>query len=256
MPVEGLPFTLECMLNAALRDNKLSSFKIDGRGNQTVVVLRLTGNISTQPPVTEDSSVAYRRKCPSQVNRDRRRAEVHRTERNRASNEKKASTSSPSGLFLPTPPSLCYVTDSQEKELVADTFSLTPFVSSATPSEYDPVFNEVDINMSASNADTQTVTVDLPYNQGEEEVLCERGGESEEEEMSVTVPKSDVSDNDTKSSGAGTESGVNFHDFMLCLEDNVHQIFQKQREDIQDMIKDVTVNKKIAKEGNPANDVS
>lgn len=121
MPVEGLPSTLESLLNAVRRENTISSFKIDGKGIQTTVALRLTAKSSIQPPVTEDSSVVYRRKCPSQVSRDRRRAEADRT-----GSEKKASTSSPSGLFLPTPSSLCSVADQRKRNVLPLTFLHIP----------------------------------------------------------------------------------------------------------------------------------
>ena len=71
MPVEGLPSTLEAFLNSMLHVNTLSSFKIDSRGDNTAIVLRFTG----QPC---QSANTYRKKPPSQIQRDRNRAQQRR----------------------------------------------------------------------------------------------------------------------------------------------------------------------------------
>ncbi len=121
MPVDGLPRTLETILNTLLQDNTLSSFKIQGKGKQTCVVLRLSPPAHPKDAEQGQSSshsdtAVYRRKCPSQVARDRRRAEQHRN----SVKHNTTAPASPSGLFLPTPPSLYYAKDT---ESAADVFN-------------------------------------------------------------------------------------------------------------------------------------
>lgn len=110
MPVTGLPTTLECMLNTALTEMKLSSFKVESRGNNTVVVLRLTTDTtatstsaaaaaattnfdSQRDTQMRNQSSVFRRKCPSQIDRDRRRAGTHRHEQERKARKSASSTS-------------------------------------------------------------------------------------------------------------------------------------------------------------------
>ena len=124
---------LEYALNSALHEMALSSIKIAGKGNQTVFILRLsTTNLPHHVSQNfSDQSAVYRRKNPSQINRDRRRAEIHR-QRNTEHKNKASQTSepSPSGLFLPTPPSLFY-SDKHENDInCADIFS---FSNNASP---------------------------------------------------------------------------------------------------------------------------
>lgn len=158
MPVEGLPSTLESMMNAVLNEMSVSSFKIESRGAQAVVVIRLTPS-SLPPHATQNSSGAYRRKCPSQVNRDKRRAEEHRANREL----KQASESSPSALFLPTPPSLFYTAEEENERSASgpnsDMFTSAPFTCSvpASPSPSDRQ-DKVNIDMPQCD-DTQSVTV-------------------------------------------------------------------------------------------------
>ena len=108
MPDSGLPMTLECMLNSALQEMTLSSFKVEGRGNQTVVVLRPSSKISDHTPIIPLQNATFRRKCPSQLNQDKRSAEAYRANRVEQASEP---IPSPSGLFLPTPPSFPYAVD-------------------------------------------------------------------------------------------------------------------------------------------------
>ncbi|KAK7445359.1 hypothetical protein BaRGS_00040347, partial [Batillaria attramentaria] len=95
MPVEGLPPTVEAMLNALLTKNSLSPYKIEGRGDSAVVILRLTGG---QPP---NMARTYRKKPPSQVRRDKKRAEEKRAA---DTNQAGVSPSSPSPLLMSAPP--------------------------------------------------------------------------------------------------------------------------------------------------------
>ncbi|KAK7486565.1 hypothetical protein BaRGS_00022231 [Batillaria attramentaria] len=90
MPVEGFPPAVEALLET----NTLTSYKIDGRGEDTVVVLRLTGG---QP---SDTVVTYRRKPLSQVLRDQQRAQCRNKDVARKASE---SVSSPGHLFMSTP---------------------------------------------------------------------------------------------------------------------------------------------------------
>ena len=77
MPVSGLPVAAEITLDALLQKNVVSSWKITGdRNNSTVFILRLTAqssDINSQPLSLR--AVHYRKKPPSQVLRDKRRAE-------------------------------------------------------------------------------------------------------------------------------------------------------------------------------------
>jgi len=112
MPLDGLPKALESMLTILLQENDMSSFKIETAGSKTVVVLRLQSTTSGHDPVN-NTATTYRRKCPSQVYRDRKRAETFRNEtiKNQASAHHSAMPTSPLGLFMPTPPSLMYRVD-------------------------------------------------------------------------------------------------------------------------------------------------
>ena len=107
MPLQGLPSTLETILHSLLQENSLTSYKIEAGGTRTVVVLRLSTNQHGES-TGQTSSTTFRKKCPSQIARDKKRAEAYRNEQ-----EKQASgeISAPSDLFLPTPPSLFYETD-------------------------------------------------------------------------------------------------------------------------------------------------
>jgi len=77
MPLEGLPSTLEAMLTALLQENAVQSFKIDYNNSKTVVVLRFTPETGQQHgATTTQSSVSFKKKNPSQIARDRERAEA------------------------------------------------------------------------------------------------------------------------------------------------------------------------------------
>jgi hypothetical protein len=74
MPLQGLPTSLENLLHYVLKENKISSFKLECQGEKSVVVLRLTA-LTEQEAAMADTSTTFRRKSPSQVKRDKRRAE-------------------------------------------------------------------------------------------------------------------------------------------------------------------------------------
>jgi hypothetical protein len=85
MPVTGLPASLETILDTLLQDNNLTSYKIESQGSKTFVVLRLvsTADGHNYPNMAENNNTthtvaAYKRKGPSQLARDRKRAEAHR----------------------------------------------------------------------------------------------------------------------------------------------------------------------------------
>ena len=73
-------------------ENPLRFFKIDGRGDNIVVVLRF----STGPP-NDTATRRYRLKPPSQLARDERRADIRKGQ---VSGDRY-----PMPLFMPTPPS-------------------------------------------------------------------------------------------------------------------------------------------------------
>eukprot|EP00745_Piridium_sociabile_P025192 TRINITY_DN39908_c0_g1_i2.p1 TRINITY_DN39908_c0_g1~~TRINITY_DN39908_c0_g1_i2.p1 ORF type:complete len:240 (+),score=42.45 TRINITY_DN39908_c0_g1_i2:91-810(+) len=94
MPVTGLPATLERTLNALMMDTSVSSWKVAGEGDNTIVVLRLkpVSNPATptmaEPVLNRTTQVQYyRRKPPSQVRRDQERA---RQQQQRQASEKRA----------------------------------------------------------------------------------------------------------------------------------------------------------------------
>ena len=101
MPVAGLLTALDSALRALLKENAVSSWKLSTEGRKTTVVLRL---VTTGDPDMADfthphtATQHFRRKPPSQVRRDERRA----AEGTRQNQE--ASEHSPSGLVQPTPP--------------------------------------------------------------------------------------------------------------------------------------------------------
>ena len=163
MPVNGLPSRLEQALNVFLAEMKLSSFKIDDSGNKAVIVLRLTSAASAacQPSTVLKDSVAYRRKSQSQIDRDRRRAEQHKS----ASDQKtKASPpASPSGLFLPTPPSLFF---HAENAAASDTFleygqADSTGAGCVTPSARATRTDDQTDNTQLGDVDPEAVTVRL-----------------------------------------------------------------------------------------------
>jgi len=270
MPVEGFPTTLECLLNAVLRDNTVSSFKIDGRGSQTTVVLRLTTNTSFHHPETADSSVTYRRKCPSQVSRDRRRAEAYRADR-----EKKASVSSPSGLFMPTPPSLCHVADQRTPSPAVTDFSpFVPCTSSASLSG-DNQQGKSQINIPSCDMDTQTVTISSDIETVcdiDEEMSCKWEGSDDGEQgggsvSDLVVNHSDVdcdvdckndsehSKNVTESENTGAKSELTYSNVLKCFErfnDNIN----KQMDHVSHELKEIVAITKTCSSGIPFKDVS
>ncbi len=118
LPVAGLPTALDSALEALLTENAVSSWKISAEGRKTTVVLRL---VTTTDPDMADfthphtATQHFRRKPPSQVRRDQRRA-AERTKQN-----PEASEHSPSGLFQPTPPPTTTVAAHLEMQSENDT---------------------------------------------------------------------------------------------------------------------------------------
>lgn len=123
MPVVGLPTTLEVTLDALLQHQVPTSWKVTGEGDATVVVIRLTGQ--PHPAIEQSQPRRYRRKPPSQVNRDRRRAEERRKkaeERTEASEHfVESNEQSPSALFQPTPEVVTHQQDSRRHGAANDT---------------------------------------------------------------------------------------------------------------------------------------
>ena len=75
MTVTGFPAAADIVLSTLLATETLSSWKVDGNENQTVVVLRFTKG---QPFAMDNAQARFRLKPPAQVRRDRKRAQVHR----------------------------------------------------------------------------------------------------------------------------------------------------------------------------------
>ena len=75
MTVTGLPAAADIVLSTLLATETLSSWKVDGTENQTVVVLRFT---KEQPFAMDNAQARFRRKPPAQVTRDRKRSQKHR----------------------------------------------------------------------------------------------------------------------------------------------------------------------------------
>ena len=90
MPAEGLPSTLKGALSALIKEKSLTSFKIDGRGDSSVVLPRS----STGQP-NDTVTRRYRLKPPSQLARDKRRADVRKRQ--------VSGDSFPTRSFMPTP---------------------------------------------------------------------------------------------------------------------------------------------------------
>ncbi|KAL8574091.1 hypothetical protein ACOMHN_065348 [Nucella lapillus] len=183
------------MLNSALQEMTLSSFKIDGRGNQTTVVLRLSCKKTTvRSPVTPFQSASSKKKCQGQVDRDRRRAEAYRAKRQEVNQQ----APSPSGLFLPTPPSVLYAADySDSNDMFTFDSHCPPYTSNCQ--------GEQRIDMTYDNADKQTVAVFC-----EETDIDQFGGEvvngmNEYDCEGITEMKYNVSDDkcDVKEYGGG-----------------------------------------------------
>ena len=77
MPVEGLPSSLEAMLNALLAENPVSSFKVEAGASRTVLVLRFSSTTGQHGGnTTLPSSASYKKKNPAQIARDQRRTEA------------------------------------------------------------------------------------------------------------------------------------------------------------------------------------
>jgi len=89
MPVAGLPTAVETSLNALLSENYVSSWKIVGEGDSAVFVLRLkpTQANKTTTNMAPSMPVHYRKKPPSQINRDNNRARQRQDLRNRQNQE-------------------------------------------------------------------------------------------------------------------------------------------------------------------------
>ncbi|KAL8603058.1 hypothetical protein ACOMHN_015623 [Nucella lapillus] len=112
MPVVGLPTTLEVTLDALLRENHLTSWKVTGESDNVVVVLRLKTGPANTNMACQHTPVApcyYRKKAPSELQRDRRRAEERRNRAVRHEDCKESESFDSSAkdspcLFVSTPP--------------------------------------------------------------------------------------------------------------------------------------------------------
>ena len=75
MPVNGLPFAVEGALNNLLSTSYVTSWKIQGHGQTTTIVIKM---FDEQGVMAENATVQYKKKPPSQVRRDRQRTEDFR----------------------------------------------------------------------------------------------------------------------------------------------------------------------------------
>ena len=85
-----LPKALDTVLKALLSDHSISSWKVAAEGQNPTIVLRLSPRRDPyvcQDGVRVDTSAVYRRKPPSQINRDKRRMNNFRNRSDRATNE-------------------------------------------------------------------------------------------------------------------------------------------------------------------------
>ncbi len=71
MPLNGLPYTLETMLDKLLEENVLTSWNIQGKEFYTQVSLRFSMHDSTH---MDNTFMKYKRATPSQIKRDKIRS--------------------------------------------------------------------------------------------------------------------------------------------------------------------------------------
>ena len=84
-----IPKALDTVLKALLSDHSISSWKVAAEGQNPTIVLRLCPRREPnvyQDGVRIDTSAVYRRKPPSQINRDKRRMDNFRNGNNRVAN--------------------------------------------------------------------------------------------------------------------------------------------------------------------------
>jgi len=74
MPVTGLPVAAEAVLSSLLSTHGLSSWKVAGKNQTTVVVLRFQQDGGRPFTASENSHGHWRRKPPAQIRRDQQRA--------------------------------------------------------------------------------------------------------------------------------------------------------------------------------------
>jgi len=85
MPFQRLPRALEQLLDNLLDENVVSSFRVDSNPRKTTLILRFSSiseDVMAADPVTSrptTTTATFRRKSQAQVDRDRRRAEAHRS---------------------------------------------------------------------------------------------------------------------------------------------------------------------------------
>ena len=114
MSSTGLPLRLETFLADLVDEIGLSSWKIQGNSNSTTVVLRFAGQPPSADPEHTDSELKFRRKPPSQIKRDKKRAEEYARKRQHQSKASKASTVP--FLFEPIPEKNDLQTDCHDPE--------------------------------------------------------------------------------------------------------------------------------------------
>ncbi|XP_070177936.1 uncharacterized protein [Littorina saxatilis] len=170
MPAVGLPTALEGTLGALLKENAVCSWKICAEGTKTTVVLRLVSiSDSDRPAMTRH----FRRKPPSQLQRDRLRAQERQEKKEKGNqNEPKASQncSSMSNLSISPRPQMtqqqplgCNV-DTQHSSSDVDTQHSSSNVDtqhSSSDVDTQHSSSDVDTQHSSSNVDTQHSSSDV-----------------------------------------------------------------------------------------------
>ena len=76
MPVNGLPIAVEGALNSLLTASHVSSWKLQGQGTYTTLVLRFKEN--EEGAMADTANVYYKKKSKGQIQREKERAEEYR----------------------------------------------------------------------------------------------------------------------------------------------------------------------------------
>ena len=97
MATSGLPKAAETILNTLLSSHEVTSFKLSGEGSNIVFILRMTDKLEEGAiPPLQVSHNTFRRKPPSQVLRDRKRAANHHLQLQLQNDKPRLSTTSDS----------------------------------------------------------------------------------------------------------------------------------------------------------------
>ena len=76
MPVTGLPIAVEGALNNLLTASHVSSWKLQGNGKSTTLILKFIDNEQGAMADQHSSIISYKKKSSGQIRREKQRAEV------------------------------------------------------------------------------------------------------------------------------------------------------------------------------------